>query len=314
MWPKDFLRCSDIPLQYPIGIQGSGEDFEPLFCGLFVVDKKFIGSLYVCSQFCVGNPSSFGWVYVLRFGAVTSRENCDKTELGELWNCLVMWNCLGCLPGFVLFGGLNFHSFRLRFWLRSVKWRWNEIRNAKQQTVGFPPAPLLPVLMRVLSCLGVRMRVDVVLKCSCGAVRAVRCFWSPPGFSFCSVSPPADDFLAMQLLLSLESGSVCRTHSGQHLKHLVQKTTEVLILRWQNSRKHLEQPHLFKFRLRKIWNDLEKKLSEFLRMLLQAWGCGRFAEEILLGISPHKGINLIEELPFCTKWCSRVFGRAYIFC
>lgn len=139
MWPKDFLRCSDIPLQYPIGIQGSGEDFEPLFCGLFVVDKKFIGSLYVCSQFCVGNPSSFGWVYVLRFGAVTSRENCDKTELGELWNCLVMWNCLGCLPGFVLFGGLNFHSFRLRFWLRSVKWRWNEIRNAKQQTVGFPP-------------------------------------------------------------------------------------------------------------------------------------------------------------------------------
>lgn len=42
-------------------------------------------------------------------------------------------------------------------------------------------------------------------------------------------SPPADDFLAMQLLLSPESGSVCRTHSGQHLKHLVQKTTEVLI-------------------------------------------------------------------------------------
>lgn len=52
----------------------------------------------------------------------------------------------------------------------------------------------------------------------------------PPGFASRSGLSPADRFLAMQLLLSLQSGSVCHSHSGQDLKHLLQKNaTKILI-------------------------------------------------------------------------------------
>lgn len=86
---------------------------------------------------------------------------------------------------------------------------------------------LLSVTMRILSNLQVQLRTGIPAEVH---------FWScmsygmllgpvlpPAGFASCSVSSRVDHFLAMQLLLSLESGSVCHTHSSQDLKHLVQK-------------------------------------------------------------------------------------------
>lgn len=78
----------------------------------------------------------------------------------------------------------------------------------------------------------------------------------------------------MQLLLSLESGSVCHTHSRQDLKHLVQKekkkkATKSLILRWPNSPKHLQRSNLLEVRL-KVQRNSEQELRKLLRTSLQA--------------------------------------------
>ena len=103
-----------------------------------------------------------------------------------------------------------------------------------------------------------------------------------------SVPSRVDNVLAMQPLLSLESGSVCHTHARQDLKHLARKTQpRFWFLHWQDRQKRWKQWHLLEFCLRKIGSKLEKKLSKLLRMLLQACRSGGFAEEGLLGISPH---------------------------
>lgn len=67
----------------------------------------------------------------------------------------------------------------------------------------------MPAQVRFWSCMNCVMLLGPVLP--------------PAGFASCSVSSRVHNFLAMQLLLSLESGSVCHTHSRQDLKHLVQK-------------------------------------------------------------------------------------------
>ena len=89
------------------------------------------------------------------------------------------------------------------------------------------PSLLLAVTMRILSYLQVQKRIDIPAEVhfwSCMSyVTLLGPVLPPAAFASCSVSSRVDNFLAVQLLLSLESGSVCHTHSRQDLKHLVQK-------------------------------------------------------------------------------------------